>query len=52
MPSDEGRRRKLEAERYRQTEQQKREAAKLESQRKLKGAHRSVGLTGTRKPHD
>ena len=51
MPSDEGRRRKLELKLYQET-QQKREAAKLESQRKLKGAHRSVGRTGTRKPHE
>ena len=49
MPSDQGRRRKLEAERYRQTEQQKREAAKQESQRKLKGYHKTVGRTGTQK---
>ena len=49
MPSDQGRRRKLEAERYRQTEQQKREAAKLESQQKLKGYHKTVGRTGTQK---
>jgi hypothetical protein len=42
MPTDEGRRRQLEAEQYRKTEQAKADEAKRRSQEQLRGFHLAV----------
>jgi hypothetical protein len=42
MPSDEGRRRQIEAELYAETERRKAEEAQRQSQERLRGFHRAV----------
>jgi hypothetical protein len=42
MPTDEGRRRQLEADQYRKTEQAKADEAKRRSQEHLRGLHLSI----------